>query len=102
MIILFPVEKLFFRLRNSKNSFMRKKIDYLYNVAYKYYLDIYLDNIAKRGIEDYHPVYYITGRITCRQAQWNAMCVMIQVIQNNRVNHCYISRIESERGKSGK
>ena len=102
MIIYFPIEKIFFRLRNKKNCLEKKKIDYLYNVAYKYFLDIYLDNLAKNRIRDYHPVLYITGCKTCKYAQWNALNVMIQVINNNRVNQCYQSRKRQEEEISGK
>lgn len=84
----------FIELKKKQNDITRKKIEFLYQEAYKYFLDVYLDKITKENKVDLPPFFYETGKAICAEAQSNAEQVMLDVIADNRVNQCYSKRLK--------
>lgn len=100
-VLNFPLQKFFHNmfedLRKKQNDMTKKKIDFLYNEAYKYFLDVYLDRIAKQQILDLPPFFYTTGKVICEEAKSQAEQVMLDVIADGRINHCYSKRMKQVR-----
>ena len=96
-VLNFPLKQYFHNIfqgiRQKQNELLQKKIDYLFDEAYKFFLDEYLDRVAKEQIADLPPFFYTTGKVICSEARSNAEQVMIDVIRDGRVNQCYTKRL---------
>ena len=100
-VIKMPLHKffhnVFLEVKKRQDDIKRKKIEFLYKEAYRYFLDVYLMKIEKHQIVDLPPFMYETGRVICKEARMNAEQVLLDVIKANRINHCYTKRLNEVR-----
>lgn len=97
-ILKFPLINYFHHLLEEKKARMddikRRKTEFLFAEAYTYFLDLYLTRTMASKAVDLPPFYYTTGAAICSEAYHNAEVVMIDVINDNRINQCYTKRIK--------
>ena len=95
-ILQFPLvgflARVFDEVKKKKDDIQRKKIEYLYAEAYKYYLDLYLAKTINDV--DFPQFMYETGTIICKEAKEQALKAMLEVIKDGRVNACYTKRVQ--------
>ena len=96
-ILKFPLisflTNVFAEAKKRQDDIQRRKIEYLYQETYRYYLDLYL--VKTVNDVDFPQFMYETGLIICKEAKEAALKVMLQVIEEGRVNKCYTKRLES-------
>ena len=101
VIMKFPLQKFIHNLyeetKKRQDEILRKKTNFLYREAYRYYLDLYLIRTANKKCIDIPAFYYETGIVICEEARHNAEKVMLEVIKDGRVNQCYTKRIKELR-----
>ena len=90
-IVQFPLigflTSVFNEVKKKKDDIQRKKIEYLYEQTYRYYLDLYLAKTVNDL--DFPQFMYETGMIICNEAKTQALKVMLEVIKDGRINECY-------------
>jgi len=86
--------QVFEEIKKKQDDIKRKKIEFLYQEAYKYFLDLYLMKTAEHHIIDLPSFLYETGRAICLEAKTNAERAVLDVIKADRVNQCYSKRIK--------
>ena len=96
-VVKMPLHRFFHQvfeeIKKKQDDIKRRKTEFLYQEAYRYFLDQYLMRITKEQIVDLPPFMYETGRVICEEAQTKAEQAMLEVIQDNRINHCYTKRL---------
>lgn len=96
-IIKFPLhnffQQVFEEVKRKQNDIQRKKIEFLYKEAYRFFLDTYLMKIAKDRAIDFPAFMYEAGIVICKEAETNAKQTILNVIRDNRVNECYTRRV---------
>lgn len=96
-VIKMPLHRFFHQvfenIKKNQDDIKRKKIEFLYKQAYRFFLDSYLMKIVERGTVDFPPYMYETGKIICQEAQAKAEQAVLEVIRANKVNYCYTKRI---------
>lgn len=101
VILNFPLQRfihnVYEEVKKKQDEILRKKINFLFREAYRYYLDLYLIRIANERRIDLPAFMYEQGMVTCEEARYNAEKVMLDVIKDGRVNHCYSKRIKELR-----
>lgn len=75
-----------------QNDIQNRKIKFLFNEAYRYFVDKYVTDIAIGKMPDLPPFMYQTGKAICTWAKHNAQEVMLDVIKDGRVDRCYTAR----------
>lgn len=97
-IINFPLQNFFHKVfeeaKRKQDDIKRKKTEFLYREAYRYFLDLYLMKIVKEKVVDFPAFMYEAGLVICKEAQTNAEQVMLDVIKQNRIDSCYSKRIK--------
>lgn len=86
--------QVFEEIKKKQDDIKRRKTEFLYKEAYRYYLDLYLMRIANEQIIDLPPFMYETGRVICEEAKRNAEKAMLDVIMADRIEYCYTKRIK--------
>lgn len=101
VIMKFPLQRFIHNLyeetKRKQDDILRKKTNFLYREAYRYFLDLYLINVANERRVDLPAFLYEQGVVICSEAKHNAEKVMLEVIKDGRVNHCYTKRIKELR-----
>lgn len=101
VIVKFPLQgfihNLYEEVKKKQDEILRKKTNFLYREAYRYYLDLYLIRTANERRVDLPAFLYEQGVVICSEAKYNAEKVMLEVIKDGRVNHCYTKRIKELR-----
>jgi len=96
-IIKFPLQRFFHSVyeaaKKRQDDIQRKKTEFLFQEAYRFFLDIYLTNVVNRGV-DFPDFMYEAGQVICNEAMHKAEEAMLYVIKNNRINECYSRRIK--------
>jgi len=96
-VIKMPLYRFFHQayieIKKKQDDIKRKKIEFLYQEAYHFFLDSYLMKIAEKGAIDFPPYMYETGKIICQEAQNKAEQALLAVIEADKVNYCYTKRI---------
>lgn len=97
-VLKMPLKNYFHNLfedyKRKQDELLKKKTEFLYQEAYRYFLDLYLMRVAKEEIIDLPAFMYETGRVICNEAKANAERAMCAVIEANRINYCYSKRIK--------
>lgn len=97
-VVKMPLHRFFHQvfeeIKKKQDDIKRRKTEFLYQEAYRYFLDLYLMKIAKHQIIDLPPFMYETGRVICEEAKRNAERAMLDVIKADRIEHCYTKRIK--------
>ena len=85
---------IFEQKKSEMDDIKRRKTEFLFAEAYTFFLDLYLTRTRAAGIVDLPPFFYTTGAAICQEAMYNAEAVMLDVIEDKRVNQCYTKRID--------
>lgn len=97
IVLNFPLynffHQVFEEIKRKQDDIKRKKTEFLYREAYRFFLDEYLMRIARERIVDLPDFMYETGRVICKEAQYKAEKAMLDVIKQNRINQCYTKRV---------
>ncbi len=100
-VLFFPLynffHQVFEEVKKKQDDIKRKKIEFLYQEAYRYFLDVYLMKIAEYQIVDLPPFLYETGRAICLEAKANAQRAVLDIVKADKVNECYSKRIKEIR-----
>ena len=87
----FPITKLFHGLfetiKKKQDEIKQKKINYLFDISYEYYLDLHLIN--KENKIELPDFLYKHGSVIHPQAYRETERIMFEIINNNKVNKCY-------------
>lgn len=85
---------------NKQNDLQRKKIEALLKATYEFYLDFYLTNT--KNTVDFHEAFYKSGDILCDYALKRATSEVLKVINEGRIDECYVSLQEKLKRGNGK
>lgn len=89
-VIVF-LSNLYENYKRKQNELTKRKIEFLFDTAYKHFYDQYLilHTIRIGDDVDFHPHFY-----AARDAKAAAYEVILQVIKDGRINACYQKRIK--------
>lgn len=89
-VIVF-LSNLYENYMRKQNELTKRKIEFLFDTAYKHFYDQYLiSHTIRIGDDvDFHPHFY-----AARDAKAAAYEVILQVIKDGRINACYQKRIK--------
>lgn len=94
-ILNFPIagfiKSVFQETKRKQNELQQKKINFLYIQAFQCFYD-QLETHDANGELDLTPIHYETERI--ETAKTMARTIVLDVVKDNRVNHCYSKRIK--------
>lgn len=101
VIMKFPLQRFIHNLyeetKRKQDEILRKKTNFLYREAYRYFLDLYLIKVANERRVDLPAFMYERGYVVCKEAMYKAEEVMLKVIKDGRVSQCYTKRIKELR-----
>lgn len=96
-IVKFPlhefIHQTYLAIKKRQDDIKRKKTEFLFQEAYRFFLDIYLSNVVERKV-DFPDFMYEAGEVICSQAMHKAEEAILYVIKNDRIDHCYSARIK--------